>query len=485
MAPDDPREPLRAFLDPIWKTDFFQAVKLIELMMRRERGERGAGERTHTPGSSDEPEAEPLEFKTNISLRFAPTELAGVDLEAELPSLTVEFMTLAGVRGPLPLHYTQLVRERNRKGDFALQDFLDLVSHRLVSLLWRIRQKFRIGLHAGEIEDHDLTKYLMAFTGLLGEKTQALFDDYSDDYDPEGDDLYLFSHDLAFYAGLFWQHDRSMQGLERILEHHFGFPVQGRACQGEWIELEDDARTALTTRLGHNKLGVSSIAGRRVWNPQAGFAVDIGPVDWQTFIDLLPIGRRYDAVHRLVNFYSRGAFNFTFNIAVAAEEIHDKRPGVSTQPTGPRLGWTSWVTTDDLSGPPSVVAVTGRVHTMGDQPLHELLKAVERTLGEPPSPEMVKDFSRLDAAAIERLTALATNASREELMDALQRARRLAQMMEWVRTQIGDDVSLETISAVSRLSMAEIEAFLGKMTSLDPDGMRAALAELVRRSNGT
>lgn len=367
MATDDSRDELRAFLDPVHKTSFYQAVKLIELMMRRERAAQGETDPTYTLGAFDDPDLEPLEFKSKVSLRFAPTELAKVDLDAELPQLTVEFMTLAGVRGPLPLHYTQLVRERNRRGDTGLQDFFDIFVHRCVSLLWRIRQKFRPGLHADDIGNHDFTKYLMAFTGLLGEKTVGVFDEYAGDYDPEGDDFHLYAQDLAFYSGLFWAHDRSLQGLERMLEHIFGFPVRGRPCQGEWISLEDDARTALTTRLGHNVLGVSAIAGRRVWDAQAGFAIDIGPVDWRTFLDLLPIGRRYDALHRLVSFYSRGAFNFSLNIAVAPEQVHDERPGISTQPFGPRLGWTSWLSTAPLDALDGPVRVSGRTHHLDDQ----------------------------------------------------------------------------------------------------------------------
>lgn len=484
MAPDDSREQLRAFLDPVWGTDFFQTVKLIELMMRRERAERDLGERTNTPGAADEPEAEPLEFKTNVSLRFAPTDLYAVDLEPDLPSLTVEFMTLAGVRGPMPLHYAQLIRERNRKGDRALHSFFDLISHRLVSLLWRIRQKFRIGLHAGEVDDHDLTKYLTAFTGLLGPKIQALFNDYSDDYDPEGDDLYLFASDLTYYAGLLWQHDRSMQGLERILEHHFGFPVHGRGCQGEWIELEDDARSALTTRLGHNKLGVSAIAGRRVWNPQAAFAIDIGPVDWQTFLDLLPIGRRYDAVHRLVNFYSRGAFNFSFNIAVAADQIHAERPGLSTQPSGPRLGWTSWVTTDDLSGPPSVVKVSGKVHTMGEQPLHELLKAIDKVLGEDLPADVVQGLSTLDAKSMDQLAQTIAELSEEDARVAVEKAIRAHRLLERIRDRLGNEAAFELTARMSALSAAELGTWLAKTENMSTEALRAAIAEIAGPFNG-
>ncbi|MEZ4463632.1 MAG: type VI secretion system baseplate subunit TssG [bacterium] len=108
---------------------------------------------------------------------------------------------------------------------------------------------------------------------------------------------------------------------------------------------EPEARTALTTTLGHNALGVTAIAGRRVWDAQAGFRLDIGPLDWEVFVDFPPIGRRWDALLKLVRYYTRNAFSFNFRLAVDPGQVHRCRPGLSTAPGGPRLGWTSWLTT--------------------------------------------------------------------------------------------------------------------------------------------
>ncbi|MCA9524715.1 MAG: type VI secretion system baseplate subunit TssG [Myxococcales bacterium] len=349
--------------------NFYQTVKLVEYLARRT-----SGRPVETPGSGEDPELEPVRFQSHASLGFSPSDMSRIDLKPVdngLPVMRVDFLGLAGVRGPLPLFYTQLIRDRVRLGDTGLRDFIDMLNHRLVSLLWRLKQKHRPTLHTGPTHEHDFSRYLMALSGLYTDTAQEAFNHYPDNYDPEGDDHLLLSQDLIGYAGLFWAHDRSMRGLERILEHQFGFHVHGLQCQGHWIYLEPEARTALSTTMGHNALGVTAIAGRRVWDAQAGFRLDIGPLDWDVFVDFLPIGRRWDALLKLVRYYTRNAFSFTFRLAVDPGQVHRRRPGLSTQPAGPRLGWTSWLTTRPLRSKEAragaVVTVTGRSHPLGEQ----------------------------------------------------------------------------------------------------------------------
>lgn len=375
MAADDPRDELGRFLGPAWGVDFYQLVKLVEYVARRQRG---ADRPVETAGAGEDPELESIRFVSNASLRFAPSDMTRVDLKPEdggLPRLSVEFLGLAGVRGPLPLYFVDLIRERIRQGDHNLKDFLDLFNHRLISLLWRVRQKHRPTLSTGPVQDHDFTRYLMALTGMYGEKSRQAFDNYPQDYDPEHDDHLLLSHDLAGYAGLFWAHDRSMQGLERLLQHQFGFKVSGSQCQGHWILLEPEARTALSTTSRHNALGITAIAGRRVWDQQAGFRLDIGPLAWDVFVEFLPIGRRWDALLKLVRYYTRNAFSFSFRLAVDPGEVHRRRPGLSTEPQGPRLGWTSWLTSRPLRSKAAragtVVSVSGRDHPLGEHAASE------------------------------------------------------------------------------------------------------------------
>ncbi|MEZ4463631.1 MAG: type VI secretion system baseplate subunit TssG [bacterium] len=125
MAADDPRDELREFLGPAWGTDFYQTVKLVEYLARRLRTDDRPVE---TPASGEDPELEPIRFQSHASLGFAPSDMSRIELAPEdrgLPTLRVDFMGLAGVRGPLPLFYTQLIRDRVRLGDTGLRDFID------------------------------------------------------------------------------------------------------------------------------------------------------------------------------------------------------------------------------------------------------------------------------------------------------------------------------------------------------------------------
>jgi len=49
----------------------------------------------------------------------------------------VNFMGIAGIQGPLPLPYTEILMSRMRQKDMAFRDFLDIFNHRLVSVFTR------------------------------------------------------------------------------------------------------------------------------------------------------------------------------------------------------------------------------------------------------------------------------------------------------------------------------------------------------------
>jgi predicted component of type VI protein secretion system len=82
-----------------------------------------------------------------------PAALARLDLAGARPRLGVRFFGLTGPQGPMPLHFTEYVRERARNhGDPTLARFLDLFHHRLLSLFyraWALRKAQSAGLQGG------------------------------------------------------------------------------------------------------------------------------------------------------------------------------------------------------------------------------------------------------------------------------------------------------------------------------------------------
>lgn len=371
MAADDPvrKERLRQgreyFAEP-YRFDFYQAVKLIESWVRRSR--RDFDEPEPEPvGSSDDPEQDALRFRANVSFDFRPSDLRGIDLapkDGGLPVLEVDFMSLTGARGPLPHFYTEMIRNRRRLGDTAMRDFFDIFNHRAVSMMYRVRQRNRPTLQTGPVTDHPVARYLLSFSGLRGDALEEFFNTFEDDDDPHTPPTVpVSSRDLIYYAGLLWHRQRSMHGLEQLLSHYYGFPVKGRELQGRWITLAGGSRSALSTGNHHNRLGVSAVAGSRIFDPQSGFELHLGPLGWQEFVDFLPSGRRFRSFSRLTKFYVRGAFDFGTRITVKADEIFPNRPKLSASGNDLRLGWTTWLLTKPMPGEIVEARTSGKLIT--------------------------------------------------------------------------------------------------------------------------
>lgn len=356
MAADDPKYEERVkqgqayFAEP-YRFNFYQAVKLIEAWVRTQRRERGEPE-PEPVGSNPEPSTDAVMFRANIGLDFRPSDIRSIDLQprdGDVPLMEVDFMSLTGARGPLPHFYTQLIRNRRRLGDTGIRDFFDIFNHRAISMLYRVRQRNRPTLQTGPVTDHPVARYLLSFSGLRGAALEAHLNDYPEDADPHTPSTVpVTSRELIYYAGLLWHRSRSMHGLEQLLTHYYGFPVKGHELQGRWITLADEARSALSVGLRHNRLGISAVAGSRIFDPQSGFELHLGPLGWQDFVDFLPSGRRFRSFSRLTKFYVRGAFDFSTRITVKGSEIFPNRPPLSASGNDLRLGWTSWLLTKPM-----------------------------------------------------------------------------------------------------------------------------------------
>ena len=300
-----------------YRFDFFQAVRLLELMFP-ERAPVGEG---------SEPEKEPVHFSGRIAFDFPASDVQ--DLfpgKGDSPaSMVTNFLGLAGASGPLPAPLAELVLERIRHKDTGLRDFLDIFNHRLISLMYRTRKVHRVNFSADSPERGRVANYLYAFLGL------GLM--------PLRDRMAVEDRALLPYAGLVSQQPRSAVGLERMLSDHFQSVV--RLCQfsGGWRRIEPDQWTALG-RSGKNQLlGQTIVLGRRIWDQQGRFWIVVGPLALEKFLHFLPDGGAYQPLCAMARFYAGEEFEFRIRLELEAEEIPESRLGQS------KLGWTSWLKT--------------------------------------------------------------------------------------------------------------------------------------------
>lgn len=358
----DQRDIARFFAEP-WRFDFFQAVKVLETVVQTRRRQNGEPD-VVPPGSTTDPDEEPVRFRSTVAMGFPASDVAQIEVaprDGGTPVVQVNFMGLVGPRGPLPLFYVDLIRTRRRLGDHGLGAFFDIFNHRLVSLLYRLRQRNRPTLHTGRPEDHPYAGLLLSVGGLGGPAARRTFDETRVRAGSE-EHRGIRARDLILYAGLLWHRDRPMEGLERLLTRYFGRAFKGRELCGGWLRLADSERTALSVKPHHNRLGISSIAGARVPDSQSGFELSVGPMDWEAFNAFLPCGRSFVALEQLVRYYTRGAFDFYLRLGLQGSDVLPNRPGLSAR-TGPRLGWTSWAMTRPLQAETVSIRVPGRVVT--------------------------------------------------------------------------------------------------------------------------
>jgi type VI secretion system protein ImpH len=326
-----------ALFDRGYEFEFFQAVRLLALL-------RPARKQV---GQVAKPPEEVVRFGAQRSLQAmafpasAVHEIARAS-DSELLRMTVAFLGLTGTQGVLPFYYTEQIIARRAAKDDAIAAFLDLFNHRLVSLFYRAWEKHRptvlyeTAITRGQYPDafthslYDLTG--MGTSGLRGR-------------------MEVQDESVLRYAGLIAQRPHSASALRQILRDYFAAPVEIDQFVGSWYSLEEFDRCYLSEDLERNQLGVGTFIGAEVWQQQARFRIRVGPLRLPEFLNFLPGSR---AMARLVDwtkFLNGRAADFEVQIILRAEEVPYCRLD-DEAPDAPRLGWMSWLKTEEFETSP-------------------------------------------------------------------------------------------------------------------------------------
>jgi type VI secretion system protein ImpH len=317
-----------------YRFDARQAVRLLE-QRRPDRVPVGVG---------SDPGREAVRLRGSLTSSFPPSDVESLTTmtaePGERPTLTAAFMSIGGAFGPLPPPLTTRVVERERVGDHAARDFLDVFNHRLLSLLMRHWRLFHPALQymqsadapAGTPPVLQVTPAVDALLALLGLATLPR-DGSSGSVEKRFAGVIT---SLLGAAGLLNQRPVSAHALERLLGAHLGRPVHVKQLRGGWLTLADDQRL----RMGRfGTLGRDAVLGGRVWDQAAGILIEIGPMDRRTLESLLPGGGLHVQVAELIAFALGNAFDVELHLLLRTEEVQAGSLGAH----GARLGWTAWL----------------------------------------------------------------------------------------------------------------------------------------------
>lgn len=326
--------------------DFFQAVYLLSAALNPRR----SGDRHDMPSRPrplETPFDEHVRFRTLIGHSFPSATIASLDLAAEPPDddqrrppeMSVTFLGLAGIGGILPAHYTQMLIDRVKEKDFSLRDFLDLFNHRFVAQFWRAwaRNRFHVAYDLARRQGPSVDDiFTFGLYSLAGLGTPGLRRRQS-----IADDVWLF------YSGHFAHFPRSAVALRLMIRDFFDVPVEIRQFQGQWMYLQRDDMT----RIGafNHQLGVTAVAGERVWGVENKFRIRLGVLRYRQFCHYLPGSQGFRELGQLTRSYAGPAWDFDVQLVLDRNEIP---PCSLAEGSGIQLGWNSWLTSRPMERDP-------------------------------------------------------------------------------------------------------------------------------------
>lgn len=285
---------------------------------------------------------DPIRFSQPAEVAFAPSTLhsVGRDPVTGLPRIRLNFFGLLGPNGPLPLHITEYVRDRERNSeDPTCGAFLNVFNHRMTSFFFRAWAEGQKTIDMDRPEDQDFPVFIGSLIGIGLEalRNRDAVQDWAKLY---------FSGRLACQT-------RNAEGLEFVLQSFFEIRTEIQTFAGRWMDLPADSICQLGASPETGCLGQTAILGSKVWDCQLGFRIRLGPMTLKDYERMLPGTPSFQRLRDWIRNYCDEHYSWDAQFVLRAEEV----PQTTLGQTG-RLGWTTWLKTRPMPRDPDDLVVT-------------------------------------------------------------------------------------------------------------------------------
>jgi type VI secretion system protein ImpH len=350
-------------------------------------------------GEAQRPRQEALRLGQAAELDFAPAPLHALqwpkgDSGQTAPRLLVRFFGLLGPMGPMPLHFTEIVRERLlHHGDTTLAHFLDLFHHRALSLFYRAWAQAQPVVHLDRPAEDRFRVWVGALAGIPSGAPVigAAADAAAGAAATAAPRTALPPAALAYQAGWLTARSRHPEMLTKVIGQFFGVRARIEEHVGQWLEMAREDRTRLSfarNRAERNEvppaaLGKNANAGSRVWDRQYRFRLHLGPLTHAQTLAFLPGGEAWPRLLQWVRLLAGREMQWELQLDLSPLEQPAPQLG-RTPGRSPRLGLTSRLASNPLlqRGEDAPRALRLRPHTSF---LVQRAQAVARKVGEAPA----------------------------------------------------------------------------------------------------
>lgn len=321
MAPEARRPPpsLREVLEgETHGFSLFQALRLLEFS---EPGAPPIGQRGPF-------EKEAVRLRGHPSLAFPRTNIAAVSQETVRSNgrnrsvLMTPILGLYGPDSPLADHVTEdILHERD--DETTVTDFLDIINHRLLGLLYRGWASYRLYVECRDWGEDSLSRQLDALFD-LGTQTAPG----------------LGTESMMPVVGLLMQRPRSASGLQTVLNHYFpGVPLRIQQCIPRVVEVTLEQRSRLGT--ANCLLGRNTLVGASLVDTTSKFRVVMELTGASELADFQPGGASYARLDGLIELWCQDQLEWELQLILRETDV--TLASLSSINPTTKLGVNSWL----------------------------------------------------------------------------------------------------------------------------------------------
>lgn len=296
-----------------WRYGFFALMRRIN-----------ANPASDPVGTAILPGRESFRIGQKPSLIFAPSEIADAQVKNGTLRIRLYGLGMLGPNGPLPIHVTEIAREREaHRRDPTLCNFLDIFHHRSLSILYRAWASAQSAASLDRPDHGRFSSYVGSLCGALPRTDRVVSL-------PEHAHLALVPH-LVREA-------RNPDAVAMSVAHHFGVPARVEEWAPHWIVLPPE----LQSRMGRARmsacLGRGAILGGQVPGRQHRFCLVLGPFDIGTYHRFTPRGEDLLRLVAMVRALVGHEFEWELELRIKPGDATPMVMGGDQQ-----LGWSGWL----------------------------------------------------------------------------------------------------------------------------------------------
>ena len=252
-----------------------------------------------------------LKFRPYEMYVYPPKDIRSINYDNGVIEFIINFMGLYGVNSVLPRCYHEQVAQQQdgrETGKVPLQNFYDIFNNRFYWLYYHAWKKYRYYLQLSLDPNNPTMQRVFSF---IGQGPQ---------YKKETGDINPFK--LLQCSNVLSNRVRNKAGLLILLKEFFPqFDFKIKEFVPHMVKLAE--RPYLGKRYDETafQLGGFSVIGKSMLDRMSRIRIEIGPIDFDAFLDFIPRGKCARLLRQLLSLYLNDGLEYDIKLIIKTEGI--------------------------------------------------------------------------------------------------------------------------------------------------------------------